>query len=531
MSQPQLSKESAAMLAAFRSQPGVTDAHYRNLVDVVTSSPLLTERFNLAVANKHISRLEPLSQANAGGAFNPATKAISLPLDSLATADSQNDMIFVLAHEIQHSFNHQKTHEATQKFLDDAENQAKQKGVRDYTDETEALLRENRKDEASAEIAGFNAVISSLKLQKANLSLKDFYSATNYMRDFIDNENEIYTLKSNLTLNQDMTLSETDQNLEAMGKHYFDKSPEKTGLGHNGTSDYANYYGTWAVGYAIHFERKHNPQSQEPLTMNMTGLRLQEKILEENGLHTGGKPINYKDIGRNPPFVGRFDHTENGVNQYTWVPVAYEKTMPAAEVVENPLQARLNALQGKLDRAADAYGRNDREAIRASQDEMIALSPKVQQVFENAMEQAAAQRLQREEENRRFSLENLPERAQRLHAQIDAGLRDYYRENNLPYTEREMKNSVAALTAQAYANRMPEIGHVGINKDGELFAWHETSYHYATHALADSAKAAATPQRESFAQTLEAEQVLAAQDRQREYERQMAQQHSHSMSR
>lgn len=534
MSQSQLSKESAAMLAAFRTQQGVTDIHYRNLINIVTSSPLLTERLNLAVANKHISGLEPLNQANAGGTFDPSTKTISLPLDSLATSDSRNNMIFVLAHEIQHSFNYQKTDQATQKFLNDAETQARQKGIRDYTDEIKALIMANRQDEASAEIAGFNAVVSKVRQTNPNPTLKDLYNTTSYAKDFIKKDykdsQEVYTLKPHLTLNKDMTLSETPGNLEAMGVHYFDKSPEQTRLGYRGTSDYANYYATWAVGNAVSFERAYNPKSQEPLVLDMTGLRLQEKILEENGLHTGNQPMNYKDIGRNPPFVGRFDHTYDGRNQYTWVPVAYENSMPAT-AEKDPLQARLDALLGRLDRAIDAYGRNDNEAIRASNEEMIAASPKVRQMFETAMAEAALEKLHREAENRRFSLENMPQRAQLLHAQIDKGLRDFYQENNLPYTEREMKNSVAALTAEAYANRMPEIQRVGINKNGELFAWHETAYHYATHALTDSAKAAATPPQESFAKTLEAEQTLAEQDRRREYERQMEQQRSYGMSR
>lgn len=534
MSQPQLSKKSAVMLAAFRKQPGVTEVHYQNLINVITSSPLLTERFNLAVADKHISGLEPLKQANAGGTFDPSTKAISLPLDSLATTDSRDNMIFVLAHEIQHSFNHQKTHAATQKFLSDTENQAKQKGIRDYTDEVKALLTANRKDEASAEIAGFNAIVSKVKQNNPNPVLKDLYDTTSYIKDFIKkdykNSQEIYTLKTNLTLNQDMTLSETAQNLEAMGKHYFDQSPEEAGLGYNGTSDYANYYAAWAVGHAVSFERTHNPKSQEPLILNMTALRLQEKILEENGLHTGGQSMKYKDIGRNPPFVGRFDHTYDGENPYTWVPIAYEKTVPLP-VEKDPLQARMDAMLERFNRAIDAYDRNDKDAIRASQDDIISASPKVQGIFENAAAEAALEKFRREEENRRFTLEKMPERAQLLHDRIDTQLRDFYRENNLPYTEREMKNSVAALTAEAYKNRMPEIGRVGLNKDGELFAWHETHYHYATYATVDAAKAAAVPLRESFQQTLESEQVLAEQDRRQEYERQMEQQRSYGMSR
>lgn len=532
MSQSQLSKESAAMLAAFQKQPEVTNVHYQNLVDIITSSPLLTERFNLAVANKHISGLKPLDQANAGGTFDPSTKAISLPLDSLATASSRNDMVFVLAHEIQHCFNHQKTHKATQQFLNDVKVQAQQKGVRDYTDEVKTLLTANRKDEASAEIAGFNAVVSAVKRTQSNPSLYELYHTTSYIHDFIKQDKKgaeaIYTLKSNLTLNKDMTLSETTKNLEAMGVHYFDKSPEQTGLGYRGTSDYTNYYATWAVGNAITFERAYNPESKEPLILNMTGLRLQEKILEENGLHTGHNPMNYKDIGKNPPFIGRFDHTYDGTKHNTWVPIAYEKSI-LTTVEQDPLQARLDAMLNRVNRAVDAYQKNDGEAIRAANHEMIAASPVAQKMLAGHEAFLGKQRQQQEQENRLYSLENMPQRAQDLHGQIQEKFTAYVKEHNLPYSERGIQNSIGALTSEAYAQKLSGIDHLAVN-NGKLSAMQEGRV-VSDYASVDAAKAAATPERESFKEILQSEQNLEREAEQREMARQMEQSRGMGMSR
>ena len=50
----QLSKESLVILENFRKQPDVEDEHYQKLVSVIKASPLLTERFNLAVGNKNL---------------------------------------------------------------------------------------------------------------------------------------------------------------------------------------------------------------------------------------------------------------------------------------------------------------------------------------------------------------------------------------------------------------------------------------------------------------------------------------------
>ncbi|WP_416192632.1 XVIPCD domain-containing protein [Neisseria sp. CCUG12390] len=496
-----LSTQTTSELKEFHTltfiQEGGTQAQSERLQQALNSSPLLAKNINSAISKGIVEGFRIDKNPNNNGSYSPTDEMIRFNPKILndRTDEGLGNLVFVTAHETQHSLD--KVGEDFQKTKDSINRQAQQQGRRDYTGEVKAHVLRLRKAEALAEIDGFNAVVDMVRQTNPKPTLKQIYhAAPDHMHDFIKEKNGNYTLKSNLQLDKNMYLPINDKNIEAMGKNFFDKT-EYFAI------DYPDRYAAYAIKLAASYEQHYHGQGSK-IRLNMKELGkigIDEESLKEAGVD--------------------FNGIETAPNQSPSV----------QNEVENPLQARLNALQGKLDRAADAYGRNAREAICASQDEMIALSPKAQQVFENAMEQAAAQRLQREEENRRFSLENLPERAQLLHAQIDAGLRDYYRENNLPYTEREMKNSVAALTAQAYANRMPEIGHVGINKDGELFAWHETSYHYATHALADSAKAAATPQRESFAQTLEADQVLAEQDRRREYERQMEQHHSHSMSR
>lgn len=110
--QNQLTKESLAVLENFRQQPNVEEEHYQTLVSLIEASPLLAERFNSAVENKHLAGFKPQDpDTNAGGGFHPDTREISLPLDNL-TADSDiNSMVFVPAHEVQHSFNRKESRE------------------------------------------------------------------------------------------------------------------------------------------------------------------------------------------------------------------------------------------------------------------------------------------------------------------------------------------------------------------------------------------------------------------------------------
>ena len=153
--------------------------------------------------------------------------------------------IFTLGHELQHGFNHAATMQAYATFQKEAMQATK--SHHDYTAAIGNLIAANRRDEAGAEIAGWNAVVSMVKTTHSNPTLEDVYKAQPArLSDFIvvsRASTTAYTLKPNLILNADFTLSPTPDNLEAMGQNFFDKIPDDTRLGALGNSDYANYYG------------------------------------------------------------------------------------------------------------------------------------------------------------------------------------------------------------------------------------------------------------------------------------------------
>lgn len=540
----ELSKKSLEILDNFRKQLNVEDEHYQTLVSAITTSPLLTERFNLAVENKYLTGLKAQSpNENAGGGFHPDTREISLPLNSLTENANKNSMIFVLAHEIQHSFNHQETQNATDRFLRDIQTQAQQSGIRDYTDEIQVLITANRKDEASAEIAGFNAVISATKGETTNLSLEDLYDSTPYMHDFI-NENKIdigysYSLKPNLILNKDMMLSTTTEdlpkNLEAMGRHYFDKSREETRLGYcepdigcqpNDFVDYTNYYATWMVGRVIDAERRHNPDSKEPLVLDMQKLKLTEEMLEENGLFIEDrKPMPYKDIGQNPPFVGRFDHTYDGEKHHSWIPVHQEnRTGKPAEQADNA-PTKVEALLAKYQAAIEVMDKGKSNPIF----ETARANPAVQKIMERFDAELERRQSLREGENNRYSLANMPDRARDLHAQITDKLTAYVKENNLPYSREGLQNSITALAAEAFDQKMTKIDHIAIN-EGKLMVKQDGRFIH-DFAEVDSFRSRLTPDRDSFQNIVQSEQNHEHEEQQHEMERQMERSRSMVMGR
>lgn len=321
---PTLSPQSQALIAAFAHQPGVTPDQVKNLQDIIDGSPALVDQFNDAVAQKHLLRIVPLAHANAGGEYSPDRKEMRLPLAKLATPPEVGDMTFVLGHELQHGFNAASVEKASIEFVKDVRGIARSNGlVHDYTPAMAKLLAENRRNEASAEIAGWNTIVSAVKVTNPNPTLGDiFASSKGRMQDFIvENKSTspaTYTLKPNLShsLNADMTMPPIPANIEAMGQNYFDKAAGDAKLGPRRTADYANYYGATLVGYVAEVERAHNPPKPHitppQMTFNMAQLRLSEKLLEEKGIDLGkgntGQQT-YYDSSVNPPTTHIFQHT------------------------------------------------------------------------------------------------------------------------------------------------------------------------------------------------------------------------------
>lgn len=325
-----LSPQSQAVIDAFARQPQVTPEHIQNLEQVLTDSPLLTEQFNAAVAQGVLRKIVPLAHPHAGGEYDGRDKSIHLPLAALTTPVASGlttstarfqagDLTFVLGHELQHAFNHADRMRAYSEFDDEVVRLAKSASpIRDYTDVIGERLAADRRNEAGAQIAGWNAVVSAVNNRIHQPQLKDIHGfAPARMNDFIDIDSSYvnFSLKTNIVINPDLTISSTPSNLEAMGHNYFDKPPGKSKLGYHGTSDYANLYGASAIGRAVQLERHYNPPGRRAasprMAVNMDALRLDERLMEDNGIDLGRHvlPMPYYDLGAPSPSLRHFDHT------------------------------------------------------------------------------------------------------------------------------------------------------------------------------------------------------------------------------
>lgn len=478
-----LSPQSESLMATFATRTDVTREHVDNLRAIINGSPVLVARFNEAVAQGHLRQLLPLTSVGAGGEYDPSARAMHLPLAKLTTPSQVGEVTFVLGHELQHGFNAEEIRRAAATLAREVRDVARSPGpVHDYTPALAGMLAANRRDEASAEIAGWNAIVSAVKAKNPNPTLGDVYDygkADGRMKDFIVKSDDTlpatYTLKPNLTLNADMTMSPTPVNIEAMGQNYFDKAGDDARLGPSRNADYTNYYAAHWIGYMAERERHFNPPvaGVDPprMTFDMTRLGLSEQLLEEKGIDLGagntGQQV-YYDSSHAPPTAHLFQHTVDTHTHVNPVLAWLRQEHRQADAARDP------APRGERDPLVEKYlaalGAGDEEGMRAASI-AFAESAQGQRIFAEA-EQRVWDRQQR-----------LPGRDHPLFGQALAQLERAGPEVG-GYLDRCQMESIAGVLAhQAQVGRLPGIDEVSLGRDGQTLM---ATWRHPQHAVLDS---------------------------------------------
>jgi hypothetical protein len=353
---PSISPELQKIMDDFatRDLGGTASVEAVNLNDAINSSPLLVERMNLAVSQGYLKNMALNTDVNAGASYQANGQTMNLGKSVLKSAtngspQAQGNLVFQIGHENQHAFNAWAP--APEGFANAASQQFNQQigaisaspnVVHDYSAALGSQLDADRRDEAVAEIGGWNALASRVAAQTHGTpSLGQMYAESGYAADFVtkDKATNLYTLKPNLSINPDMTLAASAQNVEAMGQNYFDKNGQQARLG-DGHSDYRNSYATFYLSQ-IHanedlqlkaYQASHHGHSPK-VVMDTAGLGLKEDQIERNGLNLtyttdNGRVRHGNDQTRMSYYntagsvvEHHFDHTASGANKGTYVPI------------------------------------------------------------------------------------------------------------------------------------------------------------------------------------------------------------------
>lgn len=341
-----------------------------NLQNTINGSPVLAEEVKKAAttrdpgASPRAMLLENFdfvpATMQAGGTYNGRTHSMNLPPLNLQTNTATNpqgrfnadDLTFVIGHEIQHGFNHPAKMQASTAFAQQVGQVVNSAAVvHDYTAPVGTYIQAGRDDEAKAEIAGWNALLSSKQQINPNFSLDDMRQhtlASGRTADFVewDATTNTTVARSGLSFNPDNTLPQDPANIAAMGQHYFNRpdasalpSQRPVHIGESGKTDYTNYYGTGAIETVIQAERQHaqhHPGVVHKLTIDMAGIGLNENLMEQEGINikiNKATPQPYYDSSQTPPALHHFDHTQDGsVNpqhDHQYVPIVPSMPTPA----------------------------------------------------------------------------------------------------------------------------------------------------------------------------------------------------------
>ncbi|MCC4604419.1 XVIPCD domain-containing protein [Xanthomonas campestris] len=455
----------------------------RNLQSTLNGSPVLAAQIKQAVSQGHVQHISLLGNSMAAGATydgntvqqDGTPKGINLPPLGLQTKTAANpqgrydaqDMTFVLGHEIQHGFNDATKDRATQAFMQGIGAQARAPGpLHDYTDELRAYIQSGREDEAKAEIAGWNALLSREHQSNPNITLAGMGSIRNTrIYDFVtpNTPSSPSSPLPGLTFNQDGSLSQTPANIAAMGQHYFDRpsalhaqpNQRPVHLGEhkpNPTADYTNFYGTWALEQIIAAEdqAKVRYQGAKPqIAIDMAALGLKEDLIEMEGLNLGANkaPRSYLDTSQTPAARGHFHHTQDGSqgHDHQYVPIA-PASLPSASEHDAPVsgQTVLRHQDPLVERFYAALEAGDAQGARAAS--MAYATPERWQ-----------QTLAAAEENVLARQQHLPGRDNPLFAQAMTQLERLGPQAG-GYLDRVQMEQVAGVVAyQAKLHQLPRI--------------------------------------------------------------------------
>ncbi len=202
-----------------------------NLRTIIENTPQLRADLLESISRGNLETFEGIVGPRPLGYYNADHRALAVSLDQLDDAarstQAANSIRFTLGHEIQHGVNRQDIFDQDQTLRDQARATARTPSPHDYTEALQAYNATSRSIETTAEIAGFNTLASYVTARNPQATLKDLYDASpDDMRMYIHRDlaasPPTYTARPGLTIGEDLKIASTPENLEAMGRLFYD---------------------------------------------------------------------------------------------------------------------------------------------------------------------------------------------------------------------------------------------------------------------------------------------------------------------
>jgi hypothetical protein len=292
-----------------------------DIEEAIATSPYLRQIMTDAVHAGTLIHIQ-LGQpgANEGGSYHRSGKAINISPDIFVPGayDRKHVRIdfiaSVLGHETGHALYTQKADKersAASYAITEGIRSAGQDGQFDATALVNGYIRSSRRDEALAEIHGWNALASRIEhLGGKPPSREEMLSRAEGSTSCIkrDSRDAPY-LAPGILLDADMRMSDTRLpkagpiNLEPVAQCHFDRS--RAVLGNGGGANYTNYYGAYLIQQLA--DDTSGWVRPPAIRLDMAGLGLDKAQLESTGLRLPAEGFQIVDTshGRYRPIVLR----------------------------------------------------------------------------------------------------------------------------------------------------------------------------------------------------------------------------------
>lgn len=292
-----------------RLTDGLSAEKRSKIEEAIATSPYLQQRMSQAIRAgrlEHIRLTEP--GANEGGHYDSHEKAIYVSADTFTRPglEDQRRRIDVitstLGHETGHALNaaeSRKTLYFVAAQITEEVRAAGPGGSVDVTPHFSLHQRSARRDEAMAEIEGWNALASRIQhTSGGEISREEMLRRAVPTTGCVTRDNQnAPQLARGIVLDQDMHMSDTRLpkagaiNVEPVAQCHFDQSART--LGAQGKADYRNYYGAYLIEQVgqdtAHWVRP------PTIKLDMARLGLDPTQLESTGLNLGGRNLGLID--------------------------------------------------------------------------------------------------------------------------------------------------------------------------------------------------------------------------------------------
>ncbi|MGO1072336.1 XVIPCD domain-containing protein [Lysobacter sp. CA199] len=227
------------LLADFERRTTTDNEHPGKIFsDIIANSPDLKAGLLRTIERGDLLKFEAEIDPRFNGSYDHENRTLRMSARLLNEADPRragddldqniNEARFVTGHEIDHAVSADVVRRQGEQFKEKVAAIANGPSPHDFTVVVKDYNNGRREREASAEIAGFNAVAAHVRRQDPNATLGSLYQADGGLSNYIDQEGTgkpyTYALMPGLHIKPDLQL-DADKSLEAMAKDFYDNNP------------------------------------------------------------------------------------------------------------------------------------------------------------------------------------------------------------------------------------------------------------------------------------------------------------------